>query len=370
MMDRLYVSGDGRARGHQHGEARRPLVKEHLTRWKEALSKDLGCDADGYMKRFLEETDFLPVARKMVPDLVAELEGISEGAAVPFHEVLVRMLSDEEPWYRRERKIDALRGGGCTSIGQSAGSGRPALVAQNMDVPAWWNGHQMVLQAEDPNTGISCMVVTVAGKISLAGINSAGMAIACNTLAQLDYSRTGLAEDLVVRGFLAHSDFNAGLAFLQSLPHASGQNYTIAGPGSRAINLECSARSVHEFRLPGNKDFVFHTNHPLANPDTEMFEQLTAGLDPDDMRRLFTGTSHARFQAMSEAFAKLERPLEIEDCKAILSIHQGPVCRHGEIEGRTDGYTLASLVMECSTSPKLHITRGPPCEATWQTFEF
>ena len=36
---------------------------------------------------------------------------------------------------------------------------------------------------------------TVAGKISLAGLNSHGVAICCNTLAQLDIERRWVADD-------------------------------------------------------------------------------------------------------------------------------------------------------------------------------
>jgi len=366
----LKVSGSGRHRGIQYGQAKADAIRGHIGRWKSALVEDLGCDPAEYIRTFLSDTNFLPAARKFTPDLIDELQGIAEGADVAFDDILVRMLSDEEPWYRRELKIEALRGGGCTSIGQDAVDDQPAIVAQNMDVPAWWNGDQLVLQADDSGTGISCMVVTVAGKISLAGLNSRGMAIACNTLAQLDYSRTGLAEDLVVRGYLAQPDFDAGLRFLRTVPHASGQNYTVAGPGSRAINLECSARSVSEYRPEGRQDRVFHTNHPLVNRDTQLFEALTSGLDEEAMRRLFTGTSHARYASLENRLGKLNRRLTLDDFKALLSIHDGPVCRHGEVEGRTDGYTLASLVMECGEVPRLHIALGPPCQTAWQTLTF
>lgn len=370
VLERFTVRGDGRARGLQHGEHLRTAAQEHMKRWKAALAEDMKLDPELYIETFLAETNFLPAARRWTPDLLAELEGIAQGANMPFRDVLTRMLSDEEPWYRREKKVTALRERGCSSIGQEAADGRPALVAQNMDVPKWWHGSQFVLHAVDPATGIECMVITVAGKISLAGINSRGLAIACNTLAQLDYARDGLAEDLVVRGFLTQPDLDAGLRFMRGIKHASGQNYTLGGPDGRVINLECSARSVQEFRLPGSPGYVFHTNHPLASRDTACFDALTQGLPPAQTEPLFFNTSRARFAALESFLSKAPLPLTAKTCQEALSLHDGPVCRHGEIEGRTDHFTLASLVMECGDSPRLHIAGGPPCETVWQTFTF
>lgn len=354
----LDLSGTPRARGRAHGEALRERVHAHLARWFDSLAEDVG-DPRAYLERFLAGTNFLPAARRETPDLLDELEGIAEGSGAPFAQVLGRALSDEEPWFRREVLLGDGGAKGCSSVGANARDGAPPIVAQNMDVPSWWRGTEAVLRITEPD-GLRIVVFTVAGKISLCGMNSAGLAIACNTLAQLDYSRIGLAEDFVVRGYLAQRTQAAGVAFLRRVAHASGQNYTVPAGDGTVLNLECSARSVVAWRPWEDADRVFHTNHPIANPDTGLYERLSAGLDAAGITRWFSGTSQARFAALRAHLGDPAWPATEETVRAALASREGPVSRVGEIEGKRDGYTIASVVMRCGAQPSLSIAPGPP----------
>jgi hypothetical protein len=222
----------------------------------------------------------------------------------------------------------------------------------------------------DPASPVEVLAFTVAGKISLCGMNSAGLGMCCNTLSQLDYSRSGLPEDFVVRGFLEHGSLADGLAFLRTVPHASGQNYTVAGPGSPAINLECSAGAVVEFRPPQCSDRVYHTNHSIANHDQDTFRSATKGLTQEQLEQLYFGTSYPRFAALERSFGSPTERATVESMKTALSSHHGPICRHGEREGRHDHFTLGCLVMELDASPRLHVAPGPPCRTPFQVFSF
>lgn len=367
---KIELRGGPRQRGRIHGETLRPLVREHLERWKDAFRNDMGLDPDVYVDEFLRDTNFLPTAERWTPELLEELHGIAEGAGTDFRYTLVRALSDEEPWYRRERKLAAAAFKGCSSVGVDARPGHPTVIAQNMDTPAWWDGHQVILHIIDPASPVEVFAFTVAGKISLAGMNSAGIGICCNTLSQLDYARDGLAEDFVVRGFLSKPTLEAGLEFMRAIKHASGQNYTVAGPGSRAINLECSASHVREFRPGQCDDRVYHTNHPLVNEDQSVFRRMSAGHSGEELERLFYGTSYPRLSALDRTFGNPGTAPTVENIKAALSTHDGPVCRHGATGGKYDQFTLGCLVMELGASPRLHVAPGPPCRTSFQTFSF
>lgn len=369
-LRKIELRGSPRERGRIHGETLRPLVREHLERWRAALVADLGVDPDAYVDEFLRDTDFLPAIERWTPGLLQELRGISEGAGTNFRYTFVRALSDEEPWYRRERKLAAMAAKGCTSLGADAHDGRPTLIAQNMDMPGWCDRHQVLLHVIDPASPVEVFAFTVAGKISLCGMNSAGLGMCCNGLSQLDYSRNGLPEDFVVRGFLERGSLPEGLAFLRGVPHASGQNYTVAGPGSPVINLECSAGAVVEYRPPQCDDRVYHTNHPIASDDQGTFRSAVAGLAPELLEQLYYGTSYPRLAALERSFGDPTTPATIETMKAALSSHQGPVCRHGEREGRYDHFTLGCLVMELGARPRLHVAPGPPCRTAFQVFSF
>ncbi len=369
-LKKIELRGGPRERGRVHGETLRPLVREHLQRWTEALRADLGVDPDTYVEQILRETDFFPAAERWTPDLLEELRGIAEGAGTDFRYTFVRALSDEEPWYRRERYFAAAGEKGCSSVGVDAAPGRPAVVAQNMDMPGWCDGHQVLLHIVDPGSPVEALVFTIAGKISLCGMNSAGLAICCNGLSQMSFARDGLAEDFVVRGFLARATLEEGLAFLQGIRHASGQNYTVGAPGAPVHDLECSANRVCEYRPSQVRDRVYHTNHPLVNPDQEPWLRLSPHLTDEERRRFFHGTTYERLPALEETLGDPSYPATVEGIKTALGNHQGPVCRHGEIEGRYDHFTLGCLIMELGSTLRLHVAPGPPCRTPFQVFTF
>ncbi len=235
-----------------------------------------------------------------------------------------------------------------------------------MDTPVWWRGHQTLLRI-DPTKGPAALVFTVAGKISLCGMNEHGLAICCNTLSQLDYRIDGLPEDFVVRGYLAKRSVEDGLAFLRAIPHASGQNYTV--PADRlgtVANLECSAWSIAFHRPWPAADRVFHTNHPLLNTDRELFRER----DPDLARATQLGalddSSHRRFAELQRRFGQPGKIVSFSDLAPALSA----VERSGGDGGGREAYTLGSLIMTLGETPSLQVTPGPPSSTASVTFTF
>ena len=291
-------------------------------------------------------------------------------ANVEFRYALARQLSDEEPWYRREKKLAISEGRGCSSIGLSCVRDRPTTIGQNMDTPAWYGGHQILFHHKGPDLPVEVFSFALAGKINLCGMNSHGLSICCNTLAQLNYSKDGLPEDFVVRGFLAQPDLEKGLDFLQRVKHASGQNYTIAEPGSRAINLEVSAGKISEFVPFDGADRVYHTNHPLVNDDQSIFQHIIKCADePQALLPSFVGSSIPRFEEFQARMSDPQEMLTLDDMKKILSSHQAPVCRHSN-DSPNKVITLGCLIMELTTPPALHIAPGPPCKTPFKTYRF
>jgi len=357
-----------RERGRVHGEVLRDMILDHQSRWQEDLYASTGMAPDHYLDELLAETNFMPAIERWTPQLLEEVKGIAEGADVDFRYILARQLSDEEPWYRLEKSLAMSGGRGCTSIGADAAGGTPALIAQNMDCPAWYQGHQILFHHKGPDLPAEVFSFALAGKINLCGLNSKGLAICCNTLSQLNYSRDGLPEDFVVRGFLHQESLAEGLEFLRAIKHASGQNYTVSEPGSRAINLEISANKVVEFRPWAEADRVYHTNHPLINDDQGILKaRLSAG-------KLVPGSTSTlpRFKELQKRFGSPQNIVTVETMKAAFSNHEGSICRHpADGEGSAGGViTLGCIIMELGEKPSLHIAPGPPCETPFVTYRF
>jgi isopenicillin-N N-acyltransferase like protein len=146
------------------------------------------------------------------------------------------------------------------------------VLAQNMDLPAFMEGSQVVLRILAHGNEPEQLVMTAAGMIGLLGVNRTGVACCVNALSMLPSGTSGLPVAAVIRRMLTHSSAAAASAEVVSLAHASGQHYALADPhGIRGF--ECSAAGC--VAGPAGADLL-HTNHPLWGPDGGVVPQPDA----------------------------------------------------------------------------------------------
>jgi isopenicillin-N N-acyltransferase-like protein len=340
----LTVSGAPRARGRAYGEEARDAIAGCIATWKEALEADLHVDPDPYLQRFVHETDFLPAVKTHTPWVLEEIEGIAEAANLPFATVLAHNLPDEEWWYRQSLP-DAPRPGearACSAIGLRHGPNGHPVASQNMDVPAFYAGSELLVRLIDED-GFETLVLAYAGSTGLCGCNAAGTSICCNTLLSLNHSTTGLPVNCVVRGVLAQRDLDGARAFVHGVDHASGQAYLVGGSNQLA-GFECSAGGAVEYGKSGDR--LWHTNHPYVSTDGTEGSGSTLSAVSDTERR---------GQFIESRLDDLET---IDDIEATLSDRTTPLCRVPEPPFNT--ITFGSIVMELDTPPRVWLAAGPP----------
>jgi predicted choloylglycine hydrolase len=342
------LAGSARELGLAHGEELRSTITDGLRRWFAQIEARNGVAGDDYVASFLGATDFLPSIETFAPMLLDEVRGIAEGAGQSFETVLAYQLMDEEWWYRttlrgaRHARVEA-----CSAIGVTRQDGS-ALVAQNMDLPSVYDGTQVLLHLR-PLAGPAALVFGPAGMIGTTGLNGSGVGLCCNSLPQLRHSVSGLPVAFVFRAALAPETFDDAVALLQTLPHATGQNYLVGGPG-KVKDLECSPGEVREVPLSGAQ--VMHTNHPLANKDIDVEARKERG-----------STTLERLERLRGDLAGLGEKVSVSDVKRTLSDRDIPVC----VPRGSDWMTLGSLIMELNSEPVLHIAPGPPADTPYTT---
>ncbi len=331
VEDRVVTArGSSQELGQAHGEALRRLIHDAVDAW--AMSQ-------GEIEQFLGATDFLTPMRTHTPELVSELEGIAEGAALPFATVFAYNLLDEGWWWARRGRDIAL---GCTVLALlDGGEARPVL-AQNMDLGEHNNGFQVVLRLT-PDDGPPITVLSMAGGLGLTGANDAGVGVCVNTLPMLRHSARGLPVAAVLRGVLSRRSRREGAAFLRSVPHAAGQNYAI-GDGAGLTDLEADANGISEVSFEEGR--FAHTNHPLESPSVE---KADAEGVVNSQRRL----TRAR-ERLASAKTAGELALLLEDRDA-------PICATGE-GGR---WTFGSILMTLGAPPQIRVALGPPDRTAW-----
>ncbi len=330
--------------GLAHGESCRDLIVDGVGRWAAGIEARAGESADAYLGRFLDGSGFLRMAEEHAPGPTTELKAIAEGANQPLDRILAYNLMDEEWTFARD---DAgLRAAGpapgCTAI--SLGTW---VIGQTMDIPSVHDGTQVALRIR-PDDGPDQTVFSAAGMIGLNGANAAGVGVVVNSLAQLPSSRQGLPVSLVVRGILGRSTAAAAAAFVESVPHATGQHYLI-GDGRETISLEAAANGVR--RVPVGERYV-HANHPLVN--------LERGPDADEMER--RSNTHARHE---RAEALIGGGLDAATVEVALADRKTPISCARDRGFMTFGGT--SISWDGDGPPTVRIAPGPPHEVAWWT---
>jgi isopenicillin-N N-acyltransferase like protein len=347
------VAGSPRELGRGHGEELRFLIARGLDGWFAQIGRATGVVGPDFVARLLEQTRFVPSIDELTPELNEEIQGLAEGSAQPYSTMLAYQLMDEEWWFRtslgrsRQSPVEA-----CSAVGVLRADGT-TLMAQNMDLPSFYDGTQVLLRLR-PAGRPEALVFSPAGMLGTTGLNDAGVAVCCNSLPQLSHRPSGLPVAFIVRAVLAQPSLAAAADLVRTVPHSTGQNYLIGDP-SGITDLEASANQVRTVEPDGAQ--VRHTNHPLTNDDVSVASGTAAEI---------RSTTRARLDKVTHDIGPLGAAVTVADLARVLSDSEVPVC----VPRGAGWMTLGSLVMELSTNPVLHIAPGPPVETPYVTVRF
>ena len=330
----IECSGDARTRGRAHGEALRREIAEVLERSAEHTARATGLNADDYVQQLLTDTDFLPAIMRHTPELLEELRGIAEGCGLAFDALLAHNLMDEQWWHQQR----AAARQACSVVAAPAEGEQPALLAQNMDLPAWMDGSQAVIRHRAAN-GSQTLVLTAAGMVGLTGVNSAGVGVCVNALSMLRHAADGLPVAFAIRGALERASAATAAGFLREVGHASGQHYAVAGPDA-TLGFECSAAGA----VQSAAGRLCHTNHPLRSSD----------IDPASDEPSGTDDSRTRQRRLEQAGSD---GMDAAACRALLADREIPLSVHATPE--QPWLTFGSVVYELSQPVRAWISTGP-----------
>jgi len=356
-------SGNGYELGLQHGKELKKEIGEIISAWKKNTSSSLGKDADAVLKDFFDYAQFDEAIKKWTPGLYEEIKGISEGSGQKFNDVLLLNLLDEFWVY-----INNLENHHCSALGVPSRNGEPGYISQNMDLENYTDGFQVLIRLNRAENRPEQLILTYPGLIALNGLNEEGIGVCVNTLMQLKASSTGLPVSFVIRHLLNLTDKEDALHFIQSVNHASGQNYIIGIKGE-VYDFEASANQVVRYDPNNENGTVYHTNHPVVNDDIKpWFATYDPNLE-DDLKP--TGSnSYIRFKAVENRMATHSEISDILVKEALRSKDNldNPVCRANNKDGK--GFTFASVIMTFAKKPNIQILAGPPDESDYAMFVF
>lgn len=371
--------------GRAHGTALRPVIHEALR-----------AIASGRLARgesassFINATGHIAAMSRHTPELLEELQGIADGAGADPDEVAALSLMDEEWTWSR---CPVSSSPGCTAVAMFRPSAQPsasiydasvygacppdspltpAVLGQTMDLPTLHDGSQAVLELRLRGSDLAVWVVTIAGQLGLMGANSAGLGVVVNNLATLPISIDGLPVAAVLRGMLGRCrDIAAAGAFLASVPHATGQAYTVGDAAGRVCCWEADAAGVTDvtdMARSATAPVLVHGNHPVGRlPHAKVWPPGTA----EEVYRL--NCSHARCASAHAGLAAHCDPdartpgtdattadiaTTVERLEQALSV--APVSVSAEAGVARSVFTFAACSFELSVPPRVRVAAGPP----------
>jgi isopenicillin-N N-acyltransferase like protein len=362
----LELSGNGYERGLQHGTQLKNEIAAVFDRWKANIRRTTGAEnADTLLKAFLAATNFEPITKKYIPELLDEIKGIAKGSGQSYEDVFAFQLLDEL-WVYMDTKNNTSPHH-CSGMGVAGSVNHPAWIAQNMDVENYMQGGQVLLHLPARGKQPEQYIVTCAGLVALNGMNAAGIGLCLNTIMELQGSTDGMPVAFIIRSVLNQNNGKDAMEFLQNIKHASGQNY-ILGIADSVYDFEASANRVVRF-IPatGNSALVYHTNHALANPDVKpwykkLFERNMAGANISD-------NSVIRFASLEQRLVGAN--INTDVIKSTLRAKDNPyhpVCR--TFGGRGGGFTFSSILFTLTGKKSVQLTYGSPDQAEYVEYFF
>ncbi len=374
-MNVLELKGTPREIGRGHGEALRDEIARRLDIQRAGLFRRNGLKEEDLLNTVFNETGLLQTARKWAPELVEEIEGLAEGARLDFRLAFAIQLLDELGWLMALKQLDysSLDESNCSTIGVPGNRNGVTVLAQNADMGKAVDGFGTILKITNTQSGCRSIIVTVPGVIGIYGLNDCAVGVCLNAMSlRLKKSTTGLGTIFVSRKILDQKSLSEASKFLSRVPHASGETYTVGGPGEIAA-FECSPNSVRRFFPFGDMGPVYHTNHPLVNDDTEQIEEKFTNLPEEIVWQIRNGDQNTRIRAesLAQRLGDLSSGFGVETAKQVLSAHDStkhPVCRHKRRD--IDAMTNFCIIMELGRYPCMHVSSGPPCSSTFETFTF
>ena len=358
----VQARGTYRELGRAVGEAAREQVQASVDFFRANFSSMTGGRLTfGEAER--QAAAYAQAARRRLPRCVDELEGLAEGARVPFERLLVLNCGEE---FTAEELVrsDAVPQGStrsgdhCTAVAVAAG-GRH-IVGHNMDWYVIDAVNNVLFDLTVPD-GTRVMGLAGAPYLLMLGMNSHGIGNVSNSVHSND-NRIGVPNVFVRRATLEARTLEEAREKGLPADRARGTNQFFADTAGRLWDVESSA-GAYAFMDHSGAGFMAHTNHYVA---AEM-QPYEGAAHEESVVRL---TQAERL--LAEGVACGDDPVEL--VARVLRTHEPSpaqaVCGHpDEAEPPADqGMTVGSIICDLDER-RLFACAGPPCENPYQVFE-
>lgn len=337
------VRGTHRQVGQQIGERMQPTLRRMILRIREGLPSGVSWE-DVLLKSQL----YLAHSRAVYPQYIEELQGIAEGAGLPFEEVFLEVceeLWEPAAWHGGE--LGSARG--CTDFaarGRATVDGSTLLAHTNDLVPEV--EEDLVILKVQAGDEPEFLGVSVGGLGYSAGFNAAGISMTGNQVSCNDI-RPGVPRLMIVRAILAARRLEEAMDACLLPQRASNYNNVIADANGEVYSMEGSATDCEPIYI--EEDILAHANHYVSLP-MRRFEA-----DRNDISGSVIRHNRA-LRLLRENYGRLS-PEMFQRLLADHVNYPASICKHGK-----ETVTVFSLIINLNEL-RAWIGRGRPCQTTY-----
>ncbi len=233
---------------------------------------------------------YLPRIQAFDANLVEEMRGIAEGAAVDFEAIVLLNARTELLYEAREVRDAALASesaapDGCTGVvvlPSAARDGR-LIHALNWDWKAECAETSIVMRVRRDD-GPDVMTFTEAGALARAGLNAVGIAITANYIeSDRDFQTPGIPLALVRRKVLEAQTYAEAIGVVVSTDKLTSNNLILSHRDGVAIDFECAPRET--FALYPDNGLLVHANHWTNKSALAKYRDVGIRNTPDSLYR-------------------------------------------------------------------------------------
>ncbi len=302
----------------------------------------------GNVQDVLDES--LARTTRAFPRYVEELDGVAQGAGVPFRDIYalnyIELLEVDAPYSRKSETCS-------TVVAPRRGH---YLVGHNEDWTAGQNDVYLLRARYPTGGGFMCLAYYGYLPGMSVGVNSHGMFHAINYLSPRD-RRVGIPRTFITRAILDAPDFKTAVHIARSHYRSFGQSINLFRRNA-FINIETSAKRA-AIRRPRGVDL--HTNHYLH---PELIEMESPGHMQWTLTRYGIGRDY-----IAQRNGSVGRFGEGQIRELLGSRECAPFCFYCIPESRNEHVTLATTIFD-TRRLDLRVIRGNPAGARGRLYKF
>ncbi|OOQ82086.1 putative Acyl-coenzyme A:6-aminopenicillanic-acid-acyltransferase 40 kDa form [Penicillium brasilianum] len=323
--------------GKAHGVEAQGMIRRSVSFYQKMFAHT--CKMEWHTVREIAKDWRSEIERKW-PRYHEEMQGISDGAGLPFADILALNIRTEIAF--------GMFNDGCTSLYWKTES--DSFLAQNWD---WMEEQKQNLVILDitRDDGPRIKMVTEAGIIGKIGLNELGVGVCLNAIKVPGCDSSRLPVHLALRSVLDSPSADEAVRRLEEAGIAASAHILIADKG-KAIGLESTADTLRLIKMDAESR-IFHANHLLLPHDGP----VKAGWLADSPSR------QQRIQILAASCLGTGRQPDLADITHMLDDHDGfphSICRYEKGPLGMDA-TLFSIVMELR-GRTARVSLGRPCQ--------